>query len=736
MKKQGLLAASIAVALVGCGSDSDSSNPTTFSITAIDGYLANANVSVDSTQDGVCDLSQGKTDNKGQANLSLEYRNAVVCVDAVAGQTVDSNRGLVQHDFTLANAGSGTIINPMTNMVNKLLAEDSELTVADAEEQVVAAITGDGGLEVSQALIFGDYIADTTEQAEALNLIGEVLVDHSDQDIETKLKLTQAMAEATQEIIEADDQTLDDYSPIIDIPPGGGDIIVTPNTRPKVVGTTEPVELTLGEAWRPNNVSDKFKDAEGDDMTFTMVVVDGDGNNGLSIDSVTGFITGEPENAGSFVYHIFATDTHDARSYPLTFEVTVLTDNQPPVVDEGELANLQSTMNTWMLTEGESLTDTLDVSALFTDKDGDDLEYKVETTLSVAARTGFNALVNDEGTVSFTGLIPRPAAAGAETLTVSVNDGVNSDWISATLSFPIIEEAPLPPVDGHPLENHTWHFLEWGSDDGSDSGVNEATRVWCDSVRFSDGKVYFNQRSLDNLQSCGEADQLETSSSYIVKDDVIEWSMSWEDEEDGIMSETVQLKIAQDADDLGQGAKMVLMSFMDDEEEHQRLAWYVNKSDVEARITLDSDMEDEDEIKFAMYLPGAQEGQYELGNVFMSMGLPHPQDQGRYDANLFFSIPEQDITCDDIGEFYETFFISGYDIDGKPFQSHSNGWGGGFECYDNIDNEGFNYAGIDFDIYEELDVGEVYSFIGIMKFEELEHLEEIKFNMTWEGIKQ
>ncbi|MDK9760238.1 hypothetical protein KIV40_34410, partial [Vibrio sp. D173a] len=233
--------------------------------------------------DGVCDLSQGQTDDKGQASLSLDHRNAVVCVNAVAGQTVDSNRGLVQHDFTLANAGSGTIINPMTNMVNKLLAEDSELTVADAEEQVVAAITGDAGLEVSQALIFGDYIADTTEQAEALNLIGEVLVDHSDEDIETKLKLAQAMAEATQEIIEDDNQTLDDYSPIVDIPQNGGDITVTPNTRPKVVGTTEPVELTLGEAWRPYNVSDKFEDAEGDDMTFTMMVVDGDGNNGLSI---------------------------------------------------------------------------------------------------------------------------------------------------------------------------------------------------------------------------------------------------------------------------------------------------------------------------------------------------------------------------------------------------------------------------------------------------------------------
>ncbi|MEF1229855.1 putative Ig domain-containing protein, partial [Vibrio fortis] len=331
-------------------------------------------------------------------------------------------------------------------------------------------------------------------------------------------------------------------------------ITVIPNTRPKIVGTTEPVELTLGEAWRPFNVSDKFQDAEGDDMTFTMVVVGGEGNNGLSIDSLTGLITGEPEIAGGFTYHIFATDEHGARSYPLTFEVSVLTDNQPPVVDEGELSNLQSTMNTWMLTEGESLTDTLDVSALFTDHDGDTLSYKVETTLSTVARTGFNALVDDEGVVSFTGLIPRSAAAGAETLTILANDGVNGDWASATLSFPIIEEAPLPPVDGHPLEDHTWHFLEWGSDDGSDSGVNEATRVWCDSVRFSEGKVYFNQRSLDNLQSCGEADQPETSSSYVVKDDVIEWSMSWEDEEDGLVSETIQLRIAQDADDLGQGA--------------------------------------------------------------------------------------------------------------------------------------------------------------------------------------
>ncbi|MEZ8861359.1 Ig domain-containing protein [Vibrio sp. 10N.247.311.51] len=737
MKKQGLLAASIAMALVGCGSDSDSSsNPTTFSITAIDGYLANANVLVDSNQDGECDLPQGKTDDKGQANLSLEYRNAVVCIDAVKGQTVDSNRGLVQDGFTLANAGSGAIINPMTNMVNKLLAADSELTLAEAEEQVVTAITGDEGLEVSQALIFGDYIADISEQAEALNLIGEVLVDKSDQDIDTKLKLAQAMAEATQEMIEAGD-SLDDYSPIIDIPSGGGDISVTPNTRPKVVGVAEPVKLTLGEAWRPNNIGNKFEDAEGHQMTFTMVAVevDGDGNvednNGLSIDSLTGLITGEPELAGSFVYHIFATDEYDARSYPLTFEVTVLTDNEPPVVDEDELANLQSTMNAWMLTEGELLTDTLEVSTLFNDED--DLKYKVETTLSTATRTGFNALVDDEGRVSFTGLIPRPAAAGAETLIVSVNDGVNSDWVSATLSFPLIDESYTPPADGHPLENQTWHFLEWGSDDGTDSGVNEIDRVWCDSIRLSDGKVYFNQRSLDNLQSCGEADTLESESSYVIKEDIVELTMSWEDEEDGILSEIIHLKIVEDADaTMGSGTKMVLMSFVEEDEEHQRLAWYSNKSLAEARINLESDTHDGDN-DFPMYLPGIEDGQYELGYVSMSMGLPNSSDQGQYDADIFFDIPGHNITCDDLREFYKQFYISGYDESGNRFYSYSgNSWDGGFECYDKQEN-GVNYAGIDFDIDENLKVGNVYSFVGIMQFSELQHLEEIKFNMTWKG---
>ncbi len=736
MKKKGLLATSIAMVLVGCGSDSSSGGASTFSITAIDGYLIKANVSVDTTQDGICDTAltgaSSQTDIDGKVNVPVEHQGAVVCVDAVAGQTIDSNRGLVQHNFTLASMGSGPIVNPMTNMVKMLMADDESLTVEDAEAEVVASITESSGLEVSESLIFGDYIIDSSEQAEALNLIGEVLVDYSDESIDNQLKLAAVLAEATQKIIEDDTQTLDDYSPIVDIPANGGDIIVTPNTRPKVVGSIDLIELDPEDSWVPIDVSEKFEDAEDHVMTFSLSYIGDEGNNNLSIDSNSGVISGEFGTEGEYVYHIFATDSHNARSYPLEMKVLVEGDNQLPVVDEAVKAALQAEMNSWAITEGETLSQILDVSALFTDADGDVLSYEVETTLSTATRTGFDALVSPEGKVTFSGAIPRAAAAGEETLTVIANDGNDLDSVTTTLSFPLIDESGTPPVDGHPLENQTWHFLEWGSDDGTDSGVNEVDRVWCDSIRLSDGKVYFNQRSLDNLQSCGEADTLESESSYVIKGNIVELTMSWEDEEDGILSEIIHLKIVEDADAMGAGTKMVLMSFIEEDEEHQRLAWYSNKSLAEARINLESDTHDGDN-DFPMYLPGAADGQYELGYVSMSMGLPQSGDQGQYDANIFFDTPGHDITCNDLREFYSQFYLSGYDESGERFYSYSGGdWDGGFECYDNQEN-GVNYAAIDFDINENLKVGNVYSFIGVMQFSELEYLEEIKFNMTWKG---
>ncbi|MEI8599417.1 hypothetical protein P4S64_22410 [Vibrio sp. M60_M31a] len=180
MKKLSLLAASVAIALTGCGGSeggsSDSGTPPTpggLIITAIDGYLQNAEVWVD--KDG--NLSNGcefntdeVTDENGQATISkADYAGMDVCIKAIAGKTIDKDRGIVASDFELASPssdGDQVIVNPMTNMViekvKTQLASDSALDVVEAKQvaadEVVAAVT-QSGLTANAEMIFGDYIA-------------------------------------------------------------------------------------------------------------------------------------------------------------------------------------------------------------------------------------------------------------------------------------------------------------------------------------------------------------------------------------------------------------------------------------------------------------------------------------------------------------------------------------------------------------------------------------------------
>ena len=178
----------MAFALTGCGgSDGDSSGATPGGvvITAIDGYLQHAEVWVDTDGNFELDASDKKleveTDENGQFTLPNEHKDSVVFIKAIKDKTIDKTRGLVANDFELATTAGSTIINPMTNMVVEQLeaakAADTELTQEQAEEKVVKSVT-DSGLTASQELIFGDYIADGTEEAKALNAIGETLVDN------------------------------------------------------------------------------------------------------------------------------------------------------------------------------------------------------------------------------------------------------------------------------------------------------------------------------------------------------------------------------------------------------------------------------------------------------------------------------------------------------------------------------------------------------------------------------
>ncbi|TOI02887.1 hypothetical protein, partial [Vibrio parahaemolyticus] len=93
--------------------------------------------------------------------------------------------------FSLASTSGSSVVNPMTNMVvskvAKQLASDPTLDVVAAKkaakEEVAAKLT-QSGLNVDASMIFGDYIAkaDESKEAQALNAIGEALVDNADID--------------------------------------------------------------------------------------------------------------------------------------------------------------------------------------------------------------------------------------------------------------------------------------------------------------------------------------------------------------------------------------------------------------------------------------------------------------------------------------------------------------------------------------------------------------------------
>ena len=480
MKKVSLLAASVAIALSGCsgsdGGSSDGATPGGIVITAIDGYLENAQVWVDTNDNLKLDSEDKQLDSNTNANgeitLPNEYKDKAIFIKAIAGQTIDKTRGLVTSNFDLAATAGATVISPMTNMVVEQMEANSSLTLEQAQENVVDTITA-SGLEASNELIFGDYIADDSQEAEALNVIGETLVDNSNISVEQQLQLTSAVAEETKKVIDDPTESLEDFSPVVEVPEDGGAPIVTPNSRPvhdQANGQLDPIVMVKGDAWAPINASQNFSDAEDDVLTYELKELTGK-LNGLVIDNVSGIISGTPEAVGEFNYQIFAKDEHQSLSYPLNLKVTIEAENTAPVLNKDEEARLQKEeVETWYLKEGEAFSQTLNISYLFKDEDGS-IEGigvglgGVVDGLSVDTDRE-NMLVTIHGT-------PTTSWNQHGKLTISVRDNDNAYSEDALFLMPhVLEGAPVePPVpelgftEAH-FNNQEWKMGSFADNDG------------------------------------------------------------------------------------------------------------------------------------------------------------------------------------------------------------------------------------------------------------------------------
>ncbi|MFM2596836.1 putative Ig domain-containing protein [Vibrio fortis] len=522
MKKVSLLAASVAFALTGCGgSDGDSSGATPGGvvITAIDGYLQHAEVWVDTDGNFELDASDKKleveTDENGQFTLPNEHKDSVVFIKAIKDKTIDITRGLVTESFELATTAGATIINPMTNMVVEQLeaakVAGTELTQEQAEEKVVKSVT-DSGLVASQELIFGDYIADGTEEAQALNAIGETLVDNSDLTVEKQLELTDAVAVEAQAIIE-NKESLDDFSPIVNIPEDDSPITVTPNSRPvdSENGVLKDITLAPSDAWLDLDASTLFQDAEGDTLTFELKEI-ADDLNGLVIDSNTGIISGDLTKAGTYDYQIFAKDEHGALSYPLNLKVVKLAENLAPEVVEEEKARLQSVIDGWQLQEGEIFNQTIDLSSLFNDTDGDIVKYRsgglTVDGLTITPTEDTSSIVTISGT-------PSKSYPAGQTFNVGGVDNDNEPtYVTFTLPE-ILEGTPVEPpqpelgfTQAHFDKGGVWQMGSFDYGDAEvafaslrvNNGQNELCFATDDSSDFSTLSREDWLSTLDNMQ--------------------------------------------------------------------------------------------------------------------------------------------------------------------------------------------------------------------------------------------
>lgn len=523
MKKVSLLAASVAFALTGCGSDGDSSGatPSGVVITAIDGYLQHAEVWVDTDGNFELDASDKKldveTDENGQFTLPNEHKDSVVFIKAIENKTIDKTRGLVTvpGGFELATTAGSTIINPMTNMVIEQLeaakAAGTELTQEQAEEKVVKSVT-DSGLTASQELIFGDYIAGDTEEAKALNAIGETLVDNSGLTVEEQLELTNLVAVEAQAII-VSEENLDDFSPIVEVPNDGNPIKVTPNSRPvdSKNGVLEDITLAPSDAWLDLDASTLFQDAEGDTLTFELKEL-ADDLNGLVIDSTTGIISGDLTKAGTYDYQIFAKDEHGALSYPLNLKVIKLAENVLPTVDNEEFLRLQSIVDQWQLQQGEVFDQTLDISSLFKDADGNIVKFRAGALsvegLTISPKESTNSII----TISGTPTKAYPSGGSFEVGGVD-NDG---EAIYVPFSLPeVLEGTPVKPpqpelgfTQAHFDKGGVWQMGSFDYGDAEvafaslrvNNGQNELCFATDDSSDFSTLSREDWLSTLDNMQ--------------------------------------------------------------------------------------------------------------------------------------------------------------------------------------------------------------------------------------------
>ncbi|CDT61852.1 hypothetical protein [Vibrio coralliirubri] len=771
MKKVSLLAASVAFALTGCGGsdgDSASTSPSGVTITGFDGYFNQAVVFDDKDNNGVLDIGSdvifGLTNDQGQIEISGDISGALALQTLTPGGTVqtalanhDSSKyagkytidmdhpaQAMAHELVFRAPTSSDVISPITDLVAIEMAKGTDAAPVTEEEAVAIVSTALGGTEEAPIDPYSDFISGADANAE-LHKTAQILTESKAANPTTYEEKSDQFAKEADAIVDmlTSDQLADnDLKPFIEDNAASGDdldpVVVTNNKLVVITSVLETEQGKIPTLEENGSSSNIVLDITGlfvdkDQTTITPVVTHNiPAASGIVVtltdNTLTLFASDYINASGDFEVTLTAEDKNlipeVVGSAIVTFNVKIEAANQAPTVDYTEYDALQAEINNWQLEVGVPFEQTINIVNLFTDKDGDIVSYRTGALtipgLVVSPQEGTNPIITVSGTPT-----KATAADASEAFMVG---GVDNEGAAAyqEMLMPGVAEGTLPKPDLHPLEGKTWYMLEHGDSNGENE-QNYAS-IWCDSIKFEDGIVLGNVRSIANKTSCSAADTQTENATYEVIDGKL--FATFEFEEDGQdLVETFQVELFEDADDISTGAKTIIHRIKDSTEDSaERYTYFSNKTDIEKRINVTSEM-GPDARYFTAYLPAEQDLTYNLGTIGLALNENfNPNDSDAMDAGLSFDVPNNDFTCETVKEFFSGFYFTGEDI-GEVKSREYNGTP--IECYTNEEN-GVNYASVDFDL-PALTVNNVYSVIGKVKNSDGEYLEAVKFNIKWTG---
>ncbi|HAS8222482.1 TPA: hypothetical protein I7717_16700 [Vibrio vulnificus] len=470
MKKVSLLAASVAIALTGCGgSDSGSGSndnvaPGGVIVTGFDGYFNQAVVFLDKDNNGKLDIGTdtlfGLTDDKGrrtipagtQGVLALqtltpggEVQTALAQHDAntYAGKyTIDMDHPTqaMAHEVVLRTLPGETIISPLTDLVVvQAGANPTEEKIEQAKTDVNEAlgITGD--------VAFTDVIA---AKNHALHKTAQILTEskvkaREHYTAENSLKIAQEANDIVSKPENQDKLDQPNFKPTVEVTETG-DVQVTVNNKLTVnKSVADSISAQLSTPLASHNLDltldlaagqeALFSDADNSDIALEVQVIDPIDNQavkGLTVSANNGgslTIKGEltPVRV-SYILKITGVDI-DANKNAVgnvstTFTFAVETPNSAPTIVPKIAADLQAWIGSIELTQGVAVTDEqYRIDNLFADVDGDELIIEASSTikeleLSVIAVGGTKEL-KIAGT-------PTNTYPAGETITISAFDGI------------------------------------------------------------------------------------------------------------------------------------------------------------------------------------------------------------------------------------------------------------------------------------------------------------------------